>query len=151
MSTICIGLLSDRHQADAAIEELRRLGISPEEIGIILAGRDGVGHLHAWEHQNHIQTPSGDDWQLSDVRRVGLAWLGFEVGSLTLPIAGYVIALGGLVAGCLGAAAALALATSQRHLAAALIDLGMEAKEARYHEKRIAEGAFLALVNCERC
>lgn len=151
MFTLCVGLFSDRHDVDAATDELGRLGLSAEDIGLVLTPRGGAGRLRAWEHQNHIDTQSGDDWRFEDLKRIGGAWLAFEVGSLTLPIAGYLLALGGLVAGLAGAAAALLQTTQRRHLADALIDVGMDEKEARYHEKRVAQGAFLVVVNCSRC
>ena len=145
MAVLCVGLFSDRQQANAAVEELRQRGIGSEDISAVLAGRQAFRDLHKWEEQHHLTTHGGD------VKRLGLAWLAFEAGSLTLPIAGYVIALGGLVAGVIGALAGFAMAVEHRGIAGALTDLGMSAEEARYHEQRVAKGACLVVVDCAQC
>ena len=150
MAVFCVGLLSDRQQADAAVEELRRQGISPEDVSVILSRRGVSGRLFDWEKQHHVGSAGLDHVEAGDGRRLGLAWLAFEAGSLTLPLAGYLIAVGGLVVGMAGVASRLAM-IDDRSLAGALQELGMSAEEARYHEKRVAKGACLIVVDCSQC
>ena len=151
MSVFCVGLLSNRQQADAAVEELRQLGISPDDISVVLSGRGASSRLLGWEKQHHVGTAGTDHVEAGDGKRLGVAWLALEAGSLTVPLAGYAIAVGGLMVGLMGVAAKVAMAADHSTLAGALKELGMSEAEARYHEKRVAKGACLVVVDCSRC
>jgi hypothetical protein len=152
MSTLCIGLFSDRGQADAAVEELRQFGVTGDDISAIFSGRHANEPLRSWEAQHHLGTTDQDvrDGEAGGLKSLGSTWLILEAGSLTLPIAGYALALGGLVIGAVGVAANSVLSQDRPSLGLILRELGLAEAEARYHEKQVAKGAHLVVVDGTR-
>lgn len=148
--TLCIGLIADRERVDAAIDELRRLGVSADEVSAIVSGREAADRLESWEVLNAIRTAHVGDRRSSEVMVGGLSWLALEAGALLVPMAGYVLAVGWAVAGLIGSTLSVIHDWGRGTLAESLTDLGMSEEEARYHERRVGQGTYLIVVNCTR-
>ena len=151
----CVGLFSDRRQTDAAIEELRRLGVSRDEISAAIRGQEGLERFRGWDEQGNLRTAERDDsGPGEDQAAVGLTWLLMGAGATIFnPLAAPIIAGGALMAGLAGAVADVADATVPDNLegiARLLYDRGMSEDEARYHDQRVREGAYLLVVDCNR-
>jgi len=144
--TTVVGVFEDRGAAQRAVNELKRLGFSEEEIGV--AARDGndiEGAKELSEHGSHVGT--GAATGVAAGAGVGALWgLGIVAG--VLPAIGPAIA-GGALAAILSSAAAGAAAAG---IAGALIGLGIPEEEARYYEDEFKAGRTIVTVkSATRC
>ena len=147
----CVGLFSDRRQADAAVEELRRLGTSRDDISVAFQGQEGLDRFHGWDEQGNFRRADQDDAGASpETAATGLAWLAMGAGTMVInPLAAPVIAAGALMGGLANVVADVAVPDEgeQRGITGSLIAHGMTEDEARYHEGRVGEGAYLIAVH----
>jgi uncharacterized protein (TIGR02271 family) len=137
-STTVVGVFDDHSTAQRAVNELKRMGFTEDQIGMISHKRSEEG-----------TTDSGDDSYAGEGAAAGLA-TGAGLGALwglgivagVLPAIGPAIA-GGTLAAILSSAAAGAAAAG---LAGALVGLGMSKEEAEYYEGEFKSGRTLVTV-----
>lgn len=152
----CVGLFSDRRQADAAIEELRQLGVGRDEISAAIRGQEGLDRFRGWDDQGNLRTADHDETASGEDRTAaGLTWLLVGGGATIVnPLVSPLIVGGALMAGLAGAVADVSDETVRSSnlegIARVLYDRGMSEDEARYHAQRVGEGAILLAVDCNR-
>jgi uncharacterized protein (TIGR02271 family) len=138
-----VGVFEDHQQAQRAVNELRRMGFTEDQIGV--ARRDSD------EDRGTLATPTdaGDETYAGEGTAAGLA-TGAGVGALwglgiiagVLPAVGPAIA-GGTLAAILSSAAAGAVAAG---LGGALIGLGLSKEEADYYNTEFESGRTVVTV-----
>lgn len=139
-----VGLFHDRMHADAAVEELKRLGFGREDISVVARGQEGRDRFQGWDDDAR----DAKDVKPGEGAAVGgLAGLLIGAGLMLIPGIGPVFAVGPLAAGLAGAVTGAVAGAVTGGIAAGLIDLGVPEDEAQYYENRIGEGAYLVTVN----
>jgi uncharacterized protein (TIGR02271 family) len=141
-----VGVFTDREQAQRAVNELRRLGFSEDQIGI--AHRDSDDGLNVASRAD--VSDAGDETYASEGAAAGLA-TGAGVGALwglgiiagVLPAIGPAIA-GGTLAAILSSAAAGAAAAG---LGGALVGLGLSKEEADFYNTEFESGRTVVTVS----
>jgi uncharacterized protein (TIGR02271 family) len=138
-----IGVFADREHAQAAVNELRRLGFREDQIGV--AARDGErmeGTSNVGDTASKAGT--GAATGLAAGAGVGALW-GIGIAAGLLPAIGPAIA-GGTLATILSSAAAGAAAAG---IAGALIGLGIPEDEAEYYEGEFHAGRTIVTVKAD--
>lgn len=134
-STI-VGVFPDRLQAESAVDELRRFGISDSQIGFILRDEKGTKGEAKQDEAGHGAA-------------VGAAGGGIAGGllaagaSLLIPGVGPAIA-GGVLAATLGG---LAIGAAAGGITGALVNMGIPEKEAQYYQSQFEAGHPLVTVD----
>jgi uncharacterized protein (TIGR02271 family) len=139
-STTVVGVFDDHSAAQRAVNELKRMGFTDDQIGVI---------SHNRSDRTADQTGDDDESYVGEGAAAGLA-TGAGLGALwglgiiagVLPAIGPAIA-GGTLAAILSSAAAGAAAAG---LAGALVGLGMSKEEAEYYEGEFKSGRTLVTV-----
>jgi uncharacterized protein (TIGR02271 family) len=139
-STTVVGVFEDHSTAQRAVNELKRMGFTDDQIGVI---------SHDRSHGTEDRAGDGDESYVGEGAAAGLA-TGAGLGALwglgiiagVLPAIGPAIA-GGTLAAILSSAAAGAAAAG---LAGALVGLGMSKEEAEYYEGEFKSGRTLVTV-----
>lgn len=139
-----VGVFNDRQQAQRAVNELRRLGFSEEQIGV--AHRDSTEGTavagRAGDADDETYASEGAAAGLATGAGVGALWgLGILAG--VLPAIGPAIA-GGTLAAILSSAAAGAAAAG---LGGALVGLGLSKEEADYYNTEFEAGRTVVTVS----
>lgn len=136
---VVVGVFPTRTQAESAINELHRFGITDQQIGYVV--RDAGGHTHGNVTPDEAHTAKN---------AIGGAVSGGVIGglvgaasSLLIPGFGPAIA-GGILAATLGGAAIGAAAGG---LIGALTELGVPEEEAHYYQNEFEAGRFLVTVS----
>jgi len=139
-ATTVVGVFEDRSTAQRAVNELKRLGFSDDQIGVISRERAEGGDLRD-DDDGDSYAGEGAAAGLATGAGVGALWgLGIIAG--VLPAIGPAIA-GGTLAAILSSAAPGAAAAG---LAGALVGLGIPKDEAEYYEGEFKSGRTLVTV-----
>lgn len=137
-STTVVGVFDDHSSAQRAVNELKRIGFTDEQIGVISHKRNEAGEIDSGDES---YAGEGAAAGLATGAGLGALWgLGIVAG--VLPAIGPAIA-GGTLAAILSSAAAGAAAAG---LAGALVGLGMSKEEADYYEGEFKSGRTLVTV-----
>jgi len=141
-STTVVGVFDDHSTAQRAVNELKRMGFTDEQIGVISHNRSESGRTSdAAGDDDESYVGEGAAAGLATGAGLGALWgLGIIAG--VLPAIGPAIA-GGTLAAILSSAAAGAAAAG---LAGALVGLGMSKEEAEYYEGEFKSGRTLVTV-----
>jgi len=135
-----VGVFEDRRQAQLAVEELKRVGFTDSQIGVITREEDSARSTTNEEGGSHVV--EGAAAGVATGAGVGALWaLGIAAGML--PAIGPVIA-GGLLASVLASAAGGAAVAG---IVGALIGLGIPEEEAHYYEGEVKSGRTLVTVS----
>ena len=136
-----VGVFNDPRMAQAAVEELRRVGFREDQIGVMARGASAFGDVAAaeetgshWEEGAAVGAAAGAG--------IGALW---AVGMATIalpPILPAVLVSSWLVSVLASAASGAAIAG----LAGALIGLGIPEEEATYYEGEFKSGRTLITV-----
>jgi uncharacterized protein (TIGR02271 family) len=137
-----VGVFHDRHEANRAVEDLKRAGFRDDQIGVAARHTDTTTGATTAE--------SGTMWEegavtgaLAGAGLGGLVGLGIIAG--LIPAVGPVIAGGTLAAILANAAGGAAIAG----LAGALIGAGIPEEEAHYYEGEFHSGRIIVTVNAD--
>jgi hypothetical protein len=137
-----VGVFEDRTAAQQAINELKRIGFTDDQIGVMARDSSRVEGDPNIESDNYAA--EGGAAGLATGAGVGALWgLGIVAGAL--PAIGPAIA-GGTLAAILTSAAAGAAAAG---LAGTLIGLGIPKKEAEYYESEVEAGRVVVTVRTD--
>jgi len=135
-----VGVFEDRRQAQLAVEELKRVGFTDSQIGVITRDEDTAHTTTSEDSGSHVV--EGAAAGVAAGAGVGALWaLGIAAGML--PAIGPVIA-GGLLASVLASAAGGAAVAG---IVGALIGLGIPEEEAHYYEGEVKSGRTLVTVS----
>jgi len=138
--TTVVGVFEDRRQAQLAVEELKRVGFTDSQIGVITRNEDKASTTTAETSGSHVV--EGAATGVAAGAGVGALWaLGIAAGML--PAIGPVI-VGGLLASVLASAAGGAAVAG---IVGALIGLGIPEEEAQYYEGEVRGGRTLVTVS----
>jgi uncharacterized protein (TIGR02271 family) len=137
--TTVVGVFKDRRQAQLAVEELKHVGFTDSQIGVI--SRDGDDTTSTTTEDSGSHAAKGAATGAAAGAGVGALWaLGIAAG--ILPAIGPIIAGGVLTAVLASAAGGAAVAG----IVGALIGLGIPEDEAEYYEGEVMEGRTLVTV-----
>ncbi len=141
--TTVVGVFEHRHQAQQAVDELRRVGFREDQIGVV--ARNGAAPETMPETtEEATKWGAGATTGVIAGAGVGGLWaIGIAAG--LLPAVGPVIA-GGLLASILASAAGGAVVGG---IVGALIGLGIPEEEARYYESEFQAGRTIVTVKAE--
>ena len=133
-----IGVFDEQSQAEKAVNEIKRQGISDGEISIA-AKKDSIAQERGDNNylDQDLTTGAGIGGSLG-----GVAGLMTGVGALAIPGIGPLLAAGPIAAGLTGAAAG--------GLAGGLVDMGIPEDRGDYYENQVKEGAILAMVESDQ-
>ncbi|MGB9866897.1 MAG: general stress protein [Bacillota bacterium] len=126
-----IGVFNSRSQAERAVTELQKRGLTGEEISVV----SREDRLHSDRDRGGQDLSEG---AYTGGVLGGLAGLLAGAGALAIPGIGPVIAAGpiaGAITGAVGGG-----------IAGSLIDLGIPEERGRYYEDRVKQGDILAVV-----
>jgi uncharacterized protein (TIGR02271 family) len=138
-----VGVFHDRGQAQAAVQELRRVGFREDQIGVVARHSDGdAGATKKEGTGSHMAEGAGIG--LAAGAGVGALWA-LGIVTLGIPAIGPAIA-GGIFASILASAAGGAAVAG---IAGALIGLGIPRDEASYYEEEFKAGRTLVTVKAE--
>jgi hypothetical protein len=131
---LVVGVFRDRASAERAVSELRRLGVSDDQIGVVARNGDTA-------------TPVGSQWEAGAATGAVAGGatgtlLGIAVAAGLIPGVGPFVA-GGLLAGLCASAAAGAIAGS---VLGTLIGLGIPEEEATFYHGEFEAGRVLVTV-----
>lgn len=138
-----VGTYDTDREAIAAIENLKHLGFTADEISIISKDREEAAHVveqtgtHATEGAATGATTAG--------LIGGFGGILTGIGALTIPGIGPIIAAGPIVAGITGAAAGAGVGG----LAGALIGMGIPKDEAHRYHDHFEHGKILVLIDSD--
>ncbi len=135
-----VGVFENREQAQCAVEGLKRLGLSEEQIGYAMRGEEGSTVAGASEVKGAGKGAAGG--------AVTGGLLGALLGAaaaLLIPGIGPVVA-GGVLASALGGAAIGAAAGG---ILGALVGLGVPEEEARYYDQEFQAGRILVTAKAD--
>ncbi len=132
-----VGVFHDRSQAERAIDALKRVGFSDDQIG--LAVRDATGRIDGGVAEAE---DAGDRTAAGAVTGAGIGAVLGALATGIIPGVGPIIA-GGLLAGVLGGAAAGAVAGG---LVGGLTGLGVPEEEAQYYNREFEAGRTIVTV-----
>lgn len=133
-----VGVFSNRSDAQAAVRELKSIGVSDDRIGVVSKKADGSSGT---DTDDGSMMGEGAAIGVATGAGVGALWaLGIAAGAL--PAIGPVIA-GGMLASVLASAAGGAAAAG---LIGALIGLGIPEEDAAYYEGEVKAGRTLVTV-----
>lgn len=140
-----VGVFENHAQAQQAVNELRRMGLREDEIGVV--SHDGDHVKGAKDVSKGSNAATGAAAGVATGAGLGALWgLGIVAG--ILPAIGPAIA-GGTLASILSSAAAGAAAAG---IAGALIGVGIPEEEARYYEEEFKSGRTIVTVRSDtRC
>jgi uncharacterized protein (TIGR02271 family) len=139
-----VGVFADHQQAQRAVNELRRMGFTEDQIGVAHRNSSDTAHSVPTAHDASDDTYAGEGTAagLATGAGVGALWgLGIIAG--VLPAIGPAIA-GGTLAAILSSAAAGAAAAG---LGGALIGLGLSKDEADYYNTEFESGRTVVTVS----
>src|SRR5512135_2812682 len=136
-----VGVFEDRHQADAAVSELRQAGFREDQIGIAVRRAEGEKETTA-EKGTHWETGAATG-ALAGAGLGGLVGLGIMAGAI--PAIGPVIAGGTLAAILANAAGGAAIGG----LVGALAGAGVPEEEARYYQSELEAGRTIVTVKAD--
>ncbi len=131
-----VGVFSDRAQAEKAVTELRKVGITDGQIGVITDKHDA----HGAETSTSAKLAKGAEMSAATGAGVGALWA-LGIAAAIFPPLGFV-AGGTLLAVLTSAGIGAAAAT----VAGALINLGLSEGEAKYYEGELKSGRTLVTV-----
>jgi len=140
---VVVGVFQDRSRAQQAVQELRRVGFTEEQIGVVI--RD--------EATGEAKTTKGEGSHAGEGAAIGVA-AGAGVGALwalgiaagLLPGIGPALIGGGMLASLLTSAATGAAVAG---IVGALIGLGIPEEEAKYYESEVRSGRTLVTVRAD--
>lgn len=135
-----VGVFADRSHAEYAVEELRRGGFGPEDIGFVVPPGDDKVEGLSFQPGSTKAAEGAETGAAAGLAVGGL--VGAALATAFLPGVGPVIA-GGLLAGVLGGAAAGATGGS---ILGALIGMSVPEEEARLYEREFHSGRTLVTV-----
>lgn len=156
MPTIVAGLFSQRHDLDAAIDDLRQSGVARDEIDVVAPDGEGVADLRQWaasEGQPVSDAAAPESPRAEREEGKGLTWMATGSTATAAAVTSFspgIFLIPGALLG--GAAAGIATAIDDQmegRLARALTDLGMSQDDAIHHERRVTQDQhYLVLVSC---
>jgi uncharacterized membrane protein len=138
-----VGVFDDRHEADQAIDDLRRAGFDRDHIGVIV--RDASGKTVATRGDNEESTSHAASGAVAGaVTGAGVGGLiGLGVIQGVIPVIGPALAAGTLATILTNAAGGAALAG----LAGALIGWGIPDEHAKYYDEQLRAGRIIVTVD----
>jgi uncharacterized protein (TIGR02271 family) len=140
--TVVVGVFHDRAHAQAAVDELRRLGFGEDQIGV--AAREGAGVTDATDLDT--DTHAGEGAVAGGLAGAGVGGLwAVGIAAGVLPAIGPAIA-GGILASILASAATGAVAGG---VIGALLGIGVPEDEARYYDEEFRTGRTIVTVRAE--
>ena len=139
--TTVIGVFRDTTAADRAINELKSLGFTREDISFVTKDRGFTSTADTGGTTGAETKGAGTGAILGGLGGGALGWL-LGVGALTIPGVGPIVAAGALAATIAGAAAG-AVAGG---IVGALVGAGVPENEAKQYEKDVKEGRTLVAV-----
>ncbi|MFW5787837.1 MAG: general stress protein [Halanaerobiales bacterium] len=134
-----IGVFNDRKQAERAVGEIRRAGITDEKISI--AGKEESLRDVRDNNQGRMQGEDVTTGATAGGTIGGLAGILAGAGTLAIPGIGPILAAGPLAAGLGGAAAG--------GLTGSLVDLGIPRERGEHFENEVKRGRLLAVVETD--
>jgi uncharacterized protein (TIGR02271 family) len=140
---IAVGVFSDRSNAQAAINDLKRAGFTEDQIGVAARDADQISGAHNLK-ETSSKAAAGAGVGAATGAGIGALW-GLGVISGVLPAIGPAIA-GGTLAAILSSAAAGAAVAG---LAGALIGAGIPEEEANYYENEFKAGRVIVTVRAD--
>mgnify|MGYP000899669332 FL=1 len=133
-----IGTYADRFQAERAIDELKQIGFSDQEVSLIAKEEKA----RAEDGENAGEDSMGISGGVMTGGAIGgMAGLLAGAGLLAIPGIGPIVALGPLAATLGGAATG--------GVAGGLVDLGIPQERGSYYENEVKSGRFLAVVQTD--
>ena len=138
-----LGLLSNTHQAEVIVEELRGAGFLAEDISVLFPDKSGT---RDFAHEQHTKAPEGAIAGVGAGGAVG-GTLGLlaGIGALAIPGLGPFIAAGPILAALSGAAAGAAVGG----ITGALVGMGIPEVEAKQYEGKIKGGNILISIHVD--
>jgi len=137
--TTVVGVFTDRRQADAAVDDLRRAGFRDDQIG--MAARDDKGTSTTTKEKGTYVEEGAVAGAVAGAGVGGLIGLGVLAG--VIPVIGPAIAAGTLGVILANAAGGAAIAT----VIGALVGMGIPEEEATYYEGEFKAGRILVTVH----
>jgi len=134
-----VGVFPARAQAENAINELRRLGFTDQQIGYLERDRGGVNQGNIEVENNHVAQNAAVGGAVSGGVIGGLIG---AASSLLIPGFGPAIA-GGILAATLGG---VAIGAAAGGLIGALTQMGVPEEEAQYYQNEFEAGRILVTV-----
>lgn len=148
MATI-VGVFNNQDQAEKAVNEIRRAGITDDKISIVakkdrINREDRGGDVEVGETGAEMSYADQDLTTGATTGGVlgGAAGLLAGAGALAIPGLGPIIAMGPIAAGLSGAATG--------GLAGSLVDLGIPRSRGEHYEEEVKKGGILAVVEADQ-
>jgi uncharacterized membrane protein len=137
-----VSVFENRRHADLAVDELRKAGFGPSQIGVVTRNVDGtaVNDNESDEEESHA-TSGAVAGALAGAGVGGLVGLGVLAG--VIPVVGPAIAAGTLATILANAAGGAAIGG----LAAALIGWGVPEEHAQYYDEQLQSGKTVVTVH----
>lgn len=139
-----VGTYDTDREAIAAIENLKHLGYTADDISII--GKDQQQTEHVVEQTDTHAAEGAATGATTGGLLGGLGGVLTGLGALAIPGIGPIIAAGPVVAGITGAAAGAGVGG----LAGALIGMGIPEEEAHHYNEHFEHGKILVLIDSDK-
>ncbi|MBI2940582.1 MAG: hypothetical protein HYY04_09110 [Chloroflexi bacterium] len=141
--TVVVGVFESRSASDAAINELRRRGIAPEQVGLLIPGAAealGLGGEQGTEAEEGAAAGAIAGGVLGGVG----GWL-VGLGALAIPGLGLAVAAGPLATALAGAV----FGAAGGGVVGALVGMGIPEHEAEWYGQRLRAGTVLLTVHAD--
>lgn len=147
-----IGVFSSRHDAESAINELKRSGFSMNKVSIIARDADRQGDVAGVDVKDRNRVGNKADegaaaGALTGGTLGGITGLLVGLGSLAIPGVGPVIVAGEIGTVIASTIAGGAIGAAAGGLVGALIGLGIPEERARAYNDRVGRGDYLLIVS----
>lgn len=144
LSTV-IGVFDDQNQAERAVNEIKKAGITNDKISIV-AKEDQVQnkdtHNQGENDDNNYLNQNLTTGTTTGSALGGLAGILGGAGALAIPGVGPILAAGPIAAGLTGAVTG--------GLTGGLVDLGVPKQRGEYYEEEVKKGGILATVETDQ-
>lgn len=145
-----VGVFSSRHDAESAINELKRSGFSMNKVSIIARDADRQGDVAGVDVQDRVGNKADEGaaaGALTGGTLGGITGLLVGLGSLAIPGVGPVILAGEIGTVIASTLAGGAIGAAAGGLVGALIGLGIPEERARVYNDRVGRGHYLLIVS----
>lgn len=147
-----VGVFSSRHDAEAAMNELKRSGFPMQKVSIIARDADRQDDIAGVDLTDRNRTGNKADegaaaGALTGGTLGGITGLLVGLGSLAIPGVGPVLVAGEIGTVIASTLAGGAIGAAAGGLVGALVGLGIPEERARVYNDRVSKGGYLAIVS----
>ena len=141
------GLFDNRHEAEAAVRDLKDSGYDMQKVSIIAKDADKIGDVQTTEKIGNKADDGAATGALTGGTLGGITGLLVGLGTLAIPGVGPILLAGAGATTIATTLAGAGIGAAAGGLAGGLVGLGIPEEKAKIYTDRVKDGSFLVMVN----